>query len=160
MEGAHGGERRYTLDEKRSWLQKGNWNRYLIGRATQAGGVRDDSNQGAVLVSKRHADHQSRASFSAIPKSISQTSPRRGIAILFLEGFEQGGGGTADFFIFQWAGLEGQGSAQHLFRKRAPFLNGQVFESLQQCLGIAAHGTIIPAPRPVMKEIVRSGGWH
>ena len=35
--------------------------------------------------------------FPAMPKSISQTSPRRGVAILFLKGLEQGGGGQRRF---------------------------------------------------------------
>ena len=53
---ANCGERRYTLDEKSTGLQKGDRYGYFEGRAAQAGGVRNDGNECAVLVSKGHAD--------------------------------------------------------------------------------------------------------
>ena len=87
---------------------------------------------------------RARRVFPAMPKSISQTSPRRGVAILFLKGLEQGGGGSADFLVFQGSGIERQGTAQHLMRKGAPAFHGEMFEGVQRCFGISAHEHIIP----------------
>jgi len=87
-----------------------------------------------------------------MPKSISQTSPRRGVAILFLKGREQGGGGSADFLIFQRSGIERQGTAQHLLRKGALLFHGKMFEGVPQCFGISAHEHIIPAHRRAKKK--------
>src|SRR5271157_4073117 len=95
--------------------------------------------------------------FPAMPKSISQTSPRRGMAILFfLKGLEQGGGGSADFLVFQGSRIERQGTAQHLVRKDALLFHGEMFEGVQQCFGFSAHEHIIPAhPRAKKKSFRR-----
>src|SRR5439155_8537889 len=83
-------------------------------------------------------------------------SPRRGVAILFLKGLEQGGGGSADFVVFQGSGIERQGTAQHLLRKGALLFHGEMFEGVQQCFGISAHEHIIPAhPRAKKKSFRR-----
>src|SRR5579872_3383666 len=58
MERADRRERRHALDEKSAGLQKGNRHGHFEGRTAQAGGVRNDGNEGAVLVSKRPADDQ------------------------------------------------------------------------------------------------------
>jgi len=63
MERANGGEGRYTLDEKSAGLQKGSRYSYFEGRTAQPGGVRNDGNECAVLVSERPADHQGGTSF-------------------------------------------------------------------------------------------------
>src|SRR5437762_2185876 len=114
---------------------------------------RNDGNECAVLVSKSTADYQGGTGFPAMPKSISQTSPRRGVAILFLKGLEQGVGGSADFLAFQGSGIERQGTAQHLFRKGALLFHGEMFEGVQQCFSISAHEDIIPAHPPAMTGV-------
>jgi hypothetical protein len=97
--------------------------------------------------------------FPAMPKSISQASPRRGVVILFLKGLEQGGGGSVDFLVFQGSGIERQGTAQHLLRKGALLFHGEVFEGVQQCFGISAHEHMIPArPRAKKKSFPQPNG--
>jgi len=90
--------------------------------------------------------------FPAMPKSISQISPQRGVAILFLKGLEQDGGGSADFLVCQGSGIERQGTAQQLVRKGALLFHGELFEGVQQCFGISAHEDIIPAHRRAKKK--------
>jgi hypothetical protein len=155
MESANRGERRYSLDEKSAGLQKGNRPGYFEGRTAQAGGVRNDGKECPVLYSNRPADYQGGTGFPAMPKSISQTSPRRGVAILFLKGFEQGGGGSADFLVFQGSGIERQRTAQHLLRKGALLFHREMFEGVEQCFGISAHEHIIPAQRRAKKKSFR-----
>jgi len=88
MESANRGERGYSLDEKSAGLQKRNRYSHLEGRPAQAGGVRNDGNECAVLVSKPPLTTRAGRVFPPMPKSISQTSPRRRVAILFLKGPE------------------------------------------------------------------------
>ena len=63
MESANRGEGGYCLDEKSTGLQKGNRYCYFEGRTAQAGGVRNNSNECAVLVSKGSADYQGGTGF-------------------------------------------------------------------------------------------------
>lgn len=79
----------------------------------------------------------------AKPKSISQTSPRRGVGIFLVEGLQQGGRSGADLLVLERTGIEGQGAAQDLVGKGAFFFRRQVFEGLQQGLGLAAHAPIV-----------------
>ena len=89
--------------------------------------------------------------FPAVPKSISQTSPRRGVAILFLKGLEQGGGGSAESLVFQGSGIEGR-ERRNTSCVKAPLFHGKVFEGVQQCFGISTHEHIIPAHRRAKKK--------
>ena len=155
MESANRGERRYTLDEKSAGLQKGNRYGYFEGRTAQAGGVRNDGNESAVLVSKRPADYHGGTGFPRHAE-IDQPRPHRGgrrraerrsaqdQRRWSLQAIEQGGGGSADFLVFQGSGIERQGTAQHLLRKGALLLHGEMFEGVQQCFGFSAHEHIIP----------------
>ena len=63
MESANRGKRRYTLNEKSAGLQKENRYGHFEGRTAQAGGVRNDSNECAVLLSKGPADDQGGTGF-------------------------------------------------------------------------------------------------
>ena len=63
VESANGGKRRYTRNEKSAGPQNENRYGYFEGRTAQAGGVRNDGNECAVLVSKSHADYQGGTSF-------------------------------------------------------------------------------------------------
>jgi hypothetical protein len=74
------------------------------------------------------------------------------VAIRFLQGLEQCGGGSADFLVFQGSGIERQGTAQHLVRKGALLFHGEMFEGVQQCFGISAHEHIIPVHRRSKKK--------
>lgn len=51
VESANGGERRYTLDEKNTGLQKGNRYGHFEGRTAQAGGVRNKGKEKRYQVS-------------------------------------------------------------------------------------------------------------
>lgn len=75
---------------------------------------------------------------------MSQTSPRRGVAILFLKGPEQGGGGGGDFLVSQRSGIEREGATQYLLREGTPLFHREMLEDVQQCFGISAHELIIP----------------
>jgi hypothetical protein len=86
----------------------------------------------------------------------SKAEPRRGVAILFLKGLEQDGGGSADFLVFQGSGIERQGTAQHRLRKGALLFHGEMFESVQQCFGVSAHEHIIPAHRRAKKREIQA----
>jgi hypothetical protein len=107
VESANRGESRYSLDEKSAGLQEGNRYGYLNAEPRRLVVC------GITVISARSwspkAPLTTRAGrvFPAMPKSISQTSPRRGLAvILSLKGLEQGGGGSADFLVFQGPGIE------------------------------------------------------
>jgi ribosomal protein L21E len=79
VERAKRGERRYSLDEKNAGLQKGNRHGYFEGRTAQAGGVRNDGNECAVLVSERPADYQGRT--GQVAELRSAPANRRGAGI-------------------------------------------------------------------------------
>ncbi len=89
--------------------------------------------------------------FPAMPKSISQTSPRRGIAILSLKGCEERGRGSAYFLIFKRDGIQRQAAAQRFLSKGALLSRRKMLEGVQRCLGLAAHACILPAPHTGMK---------
>lgn len=70
---------------------------------------------------------------------MSQSSPRRGAGIVLVKRPEESIRSRANVFIRERAGIEGQRAAQHLFGECALFFRRQVFESLQQGLGLATH---------------------
>jgi hypothetical protein len=66
----------------------------------------------------------------AKPKSISQTSPRRGVDIFIVEASKKSVGSGTDLFVRERSGIERQRTAQNLVGKDAFLFGGQVFESL------------------------------
>ena len=66
-----------------------------------------------------------------MPKSMSQTSPRTGVRILIVEGFEQGGRCDPDFLVFEWTGIKRQQAPQHFVCKGSLFLYRKAFESVE-----------------------------
>src|SRR5262249_49814353 len=79
----------------------------------------------------------------AMPKSISQTSPRRGVGIVLVERGKQGVRSAADLLVRQRAGVPGQQPAQDLVGEGAFLLGRKLIEGVQQNLGVAAHRLLI-----------------
>ncbi len=81
-----------------------------------------------------------------MPKSMSQTSPRSGVGIFFVEGLKQNGRGGADLCIFKRSGIERQGAAQQFFCERALLFSRQMFEGVEQGRGLAGHVSKVAKP--------------
>ncbi len=79
----------------------------------------------------------------ARPKSMSQTSPRRGGGIFVVERFKHRGRSGANLFICQRPGIEGQRAAQDLAGKRALLVRRKMLEGFQQSLSFTAHALIV-----------------
>jgi hypothetical protein len=85
-------------------------------------------------------------------KSMSQTSPRSGTGILFVEGIKQGGRARTDLFVFQRTGIERQRAAQRFFgessllfckanarrRRAGPWFRGLFVQVSKDCDGICS----------------------
>src|SRR5271154_4568234 len=95
----------------------------------------------------------------ANPKSTSHTSPRLGVGIFLIEGFEQSSRGSADFFIPQRARIERQRTAQYLVGEGALLVSRQMIERFEQSLGLAGHSSIIAGVFGVTKASGRAGAF-
>ena len=89
VERAHSRKRSDALNQKGTGLEKGDANGDLEWRATQAGGVRHNRDQRS-LSEKATLTTTAGLVLPAIPKSMSQTSPRCGVAIFSVQRLKQG----------------------------------------------------------------------
>lgn len=154
VEGANGRKGRHALNQERSGLQEGNAYaiskgepRKLVVWGTTVMRERSWSPKGTLTTSAGRV-------LPARPKSISQTSPRRGVGLFSLEGFKQSGRSSADLFIRERAGIEGQCAAQYLLGEGAFLLRRQLFEGFQQGLSLVAHDAILAGPSRMIKDII------
>ena len=116
---------RHALHKESPGLQKGCPNGNLKWRAAQRRRVRHDRDEGLVESPNATLTTSAGRVLPAWPKSISQTSPRRGVGIFLVERFPKGCRRRTDLFISERTGVERQRTTQHLVSKGAPFSAGK-----------------------------------
>jgi hypothetical protein len=128
MQRPHGRERRDALDHEGAGLEERN------SQAISKGEPRRLVVCGTTVMSAR----------SRSPKATLTTSAGRcGVGIFLVEGLEQNSPSSADLFVHQGAGIEGQHAAENLVRQDGLLLGRKVLEGLQQGLTLVAHVPIL-----------------
>jgi hypothetical protein len=101
--------------------------------------VWNDCNQCSILIAVWHADHEAGRTFSAIPRSNNQTSPRRGVVLFSVKKCKEVVRGVRGFLIVERARIERDRPPQELRGKYTLLVRSERLECFKKLGSLPAH---------------------